>query len=712
VSPVIGLSPSAPATPGRGTPSTGPRPPDPGRRRLTEREAEQIRQDRVTLWAEAEQRRRFDRKYDLEHRIGPAIDTHLTVAREQLQLAIERNDSVAADRIEQAVIHPLEQRRADVEDELSTVLGEPYGTVIEVSQDLHATLNNDYAVTVSGGVDTISALTGTGEPPPVEASRGYGYPAGHRQPVEYDQQVLEDLIPRHDDGRPQRLPNPFASWFQKMNDSGPGADPTRGINCVDCVLSLFDTWVHGRPRVSAPRTFDAYQDGDVRRPLYGELGGFSRARMVLGTDFTTTYTEETATTDDPQTAFEERLHELERSLLEAGPGSFAMINHEWRDGGGHSWAAVNYENRVVYLDPQLAMVSERPLYNTLGPRGAVRLDVAMVDGAGRPVRLVPDRLQPPWRAGEPTGGPDPTPLRERMLDPYDGAADLAAAYPDSPTPPPPPQPWDGWKAQEGAAWRDRSVATIASQFHLADDPAAVATLTVAYELTRDHIAPFVLQVASQMLVDFRTSVAENPDRRIAFVGRDGDSLALAVRQLDGQFFAAHCTQITLSRKLAMSAVLDAEAQRRRILELDGALAREADVRIAPEGFRWDFRSDGPQRTDGALGDLIHYLESRGFPLADGGAVTLVDSSFKGTVQAQRPVPARRLLGRVHLARAESDGPASRQQDGVRDFARRPATTGRRRPEMGDGHLRGHAARSTGESVRIHRRPARAGPGER
>lgn len=43
-----------------------------------------------------------------------------------------------------------------------------------------------------------------------------------------------------------------------MNDGGPAADPTRGLNCVDCALSLFDTWAHGRPRVSAPRTFDAY----------------------------------------------------------------------------------------------------------------------------------------------------------------------------------------------------------------------------------------------------------------------------------------------------------------------------------------------------------------------------------------------------------------------------------------------------------------------
>ena len=100
--------------------------------------------------------------------------------------------------------------------------------------------------------------------------------------------MVEDLIPRDGGGRPQRLPNPFARWFTKMNDSGPGADPTRGINCVDCVLSLFDTWLHGRPRVAAPRTFDAYQvrmNVDEKRVL-GKLAlpsyqGYEIARDVL-----------------------------------------------------------------------------------------------------------------------------------------------------------------------------------------------------------------------------------------------------------------------------------------------------------------------------------------------------------------------------------------------------------------------------------------------
>jgi hypothetical protein len=665
--PVIGR-----AHPGPGPTAAGPSrptPAGPGRRRLTENEAEQIRQDRVALWGEAEQTRRFDRRDELANRIRPDVEARLNNVRIELQESIDERDFGKADRIEQDQVLPLQRERNAVDDELATVLGDPFGAVITVPTDLHATLNNDYAVTVAGGVDTdaTSALTGTGGPPPVEQSRAYGEPGGHRQPLEYDQQVVEDLIPRDGDGRPQRLPNPFARWFAKMNDSGPGADPTRGINCVDCVLSLFDTWLHGRPRVAAPRTFDAYRDGDVRQPLYGELGGLTRARDVLGTDFTTTYLADTTGGLDPETVYTERIGELERALLDAGHGSFAMIANEWRDGGGHTWAAVNYQGQVVYLDPQHGIADYRPIHNTLGPHGLTRLDIAIVDGAGRPVGVTPDPLRSPWRGGDPTGHPtsdephmagtpdaatdgsiapvglapvgpddpaDPAsrPLRQRMLDPYDGSADASAAYSDTPTSPPPAQPWDGWKEQEGAAWRDQSVAEVATGFDLAEDPGAVATLTEAYELTRDQIAPFVVQVAAEMLIDFRTAVAENPARKIVFVGRDGDSLALAIHQLDRDFFDAHCTQITLSRKLAMMAVLDAEAQRHRSLERDGIVASEDDVRIAPAGFRWDFRSEAPENTTDALADLEDYLESQGVPLDEGSAVTIVDSSFKGTVQ--------------------------------------------------------------------------------
>ena len=74
-------------------------------------------------------------------------------------------------------------------------------------------------------------------------------------------------------------------WFALANDGGPQADPTRGINCLDCTLSLFETWVHGRPRVAAPRTFDGYLQGDIRRPVNGEAGGPGRVEEVTGGRF-------------------------------------------------------------------------------------------------------------------------------------------------------------------------------------------------------------------------------------------------------------------------------------------------------------------------------------------------------------------------------------------------------------------------------------------
>jgi 5,10-methylene-tetrahydrofolate dehydrogenase/methenyl tetrahydrofolate cyclohydrolase len=173
---------------------------------------------------------------------------------------------------------------------------------------------------------------------------------------------------------------------------------------------------------------------------------------------------------------------------------------------------------------------------------------------------------------------------------------------------------DDWR------WREDAVARTAAEFGLAHDPPAVRAIAEAYDVVHGHIAPFVVKVALDMLVDFRAQVAADPAHRILFIGRDGDALAAVVREVDPAFFDAHCSQITLSRRLGMLAVTDAEHRWGRT--------------ILPDGFRWRFdEPPSPQDVERAAGDLVDLLRELGVPVdVEHGAVTVVDSSFKGTVQ--------------------------------------------------------------------------------
>src|SRR6185295_12152614 len=64
--------------------------------------------------------------------------------------------------------------------------------------------------------------------------------------------ALEEAMPRDGDGRFVRLPDPrIGQWFRLVGDAGPAADPARGLNSLDRVLALCETYLHGRPRVAA-----------------------------------------------------------------------------------------------------------------------------------------------------------------------------------------------------------------------------------------------------------------------------------------------------------------------------------------------------------------------------------------------------------------------------------------------------------------------------
>ncbi|SBT52227.1 toxin glutamine deamidase domain-containing protein [Micromonospora auratinigra] len=297
----------------------------------------------------------------------------------------------------------------------------PDEVVIDDPTDFYR-INADVADLAYGAVDVsdVSALTGDGHPPPIDRSRPYGERGGLRPPLALHQTDLERQMPRNPDGSVARTADPrVGDWFGLANDGGPLADATRSINCLDCTLSLYETWMHGRPRVSAPRTFDGYLQGDVRCPIGGEADGPMRVEEVTGGCFQNLVTGPDPTTyPEAREQVERGYGDLHRQLLGGGHGSYAFLITSFEGGGAHAWVALNQNGTVLYLDPQNGTISERPL---LGHRGAphrantIGIDALVLGPDGRPMPL----------AGRPPGT-------------YNVLPELS----ERPEPPPPPAPYD------------------------------------------------------------------------------------------------------------------------------------------------------------------------------------------------------------------------------------------------------------------------------
>ncbi|WP_236718587.1 toxin glutamine deamidase domain-containing protein [Actinoplanes sp. TFC3] len=254
-------------------------------------------------------------------------------------------------------------------------------------------LNDDLGELAYEGVEAPgrSALTGDDNPPSIDRSRPYGRSGGLRAPLAVHQRDLERAMPRESDGQVKRLADPRdGNWFALANDGGPVADPTRGINCTDGVLSLYETYIHGRPRVSAPRTFDAYAKGDPTRPLGAEKGGLSRIEKAVQGNFQT-LTPYVASQPPAETkkATDAALSTLQTQLHTAGHGAFAFIVTRAEQGTSHAWSAVNQNGTILFLDPQTGAISpSQPLYTHNGssdPGNVVALDALVVDNQGRPI---------------------------------------------------------------------------------------------------------------------------------------------------------------------------------------------------------------------------------------------------------------------------------------------------------------------------------------
>lgn len=176
------------------------------------------------------------------------------------------------------------------------------------------------------------------------------YPGGLTEPDPADQQALVDAVPHNEDGTPERFPDPFGSWSQLQNDGGPSV-PGRSNNCADCSRSFLETW-YGNPQVSAPRTPDLDEDGNLDP---WEPEDDANENQIRWTGAEHTYA---GPGGDPETA-----NNIASVLQQAGHGSAAIVQVDWPDdGGGHAFNVVNHNGNIIWIDTQSGEVSHEPLH--------------------------------------------------------------------------------------------------------------------------------------------------------------------------------------------------------------------------------------------------------------------------------------------------------------------------------------------------------------
>lgn len=182
------------------------------------------------------------------------------------------------------------------------------------------------------------------------------------------------------------------------------------------------------------------------------------------------------------------------------------------------------------------------------------------------------------------------------------------------------------------------VRDLAARYQL--DAGQQAAVSRAYEAFRVHHGPFMVAIAAQMLPDLHADVRNGS--RVVFLGRDGRSLAVATRVLDPELFAEHSHEVVLSRALGENALQDRERY----------LGAQFDQ---VEAFR---RRDKATEIEGASRSLTGYLRGVGVPVGRAVDVTLIDTSFKGTVQEMLAAhyPATRFTGRYAFFAASPHDP--------------------------------------------------------
>ncbi|MGW5364490.1 hypothetical protein [Actinopolymorpha pittospori] len=161
--------------------------------------------------------------------------------------------------------------------------------------------------------------------------------------------------------------------------------------------------------------------------------------------------------------------------------------------------------------------------------------------------------------------------------------------------------------------------SVCGYLHI-DNPEAKGAIGTAYEVARDYTAPFIVRAVDDMLTDIRVDLDRDPTERVVFVGRDGNSLAIAARQLNPDLIESHSSYVVLSRAVVDAAIQDLEQGANKSFPELGDFRRAAG-------------KVDPTTIEGAKQRLTEYLLMAGVPAGrPGAAITLVDTSYKGTVQ--------------------------------------------------------------------------------
>ncbi|WP_170176170.1 scabin-related ADP-ribosyltransferase [Lentzea flaviverrucosa] len=166
--------------------------------------------------------------------------------------------------------------------------------------------------------------------------------------------------------------------------------------------------------------------------------------------------------------------------------------------------------------------------------------------------------------------------------------------------------------------RDDAVDQVADDLGISD-PEKRQALADTYDAAREYTAPIVVDVAARIHDDLEAITAADPDHRVVFLGRDGHSLALASRELDPAFFDRHASEVVLSRAVVEAALRDVERS-----DPDRDLSAVDEFRL--------HKKVADEDVPGAYDRLSDYLDSAGVPIHGDGGISLVDTSYKGTVQ--------------------------------------------------------------------------------
>lgn len=127
--------------------------------------------------------------------------------------------------------------------------------------------------------------------------------------------------------------------------------PGRGNNCADCSRSFLETW-YGNPQVSAPRTLDTDEHGNV---LAWKPEDNANENQIRWSGATHSYA---GRGDDPHTAAR-----IAYDLEQAGHGAAAIVQVNWPNGrGGHAFNVVNHHGQIIWVDAQSGAVSTEPLH--------------------------------------------------------------------------------------------------------------------------------------------------------------------------------------------------------------------------------------------------------------------------------------------------------------------------------------------------------------